>query len=470
MSEVSAHQMPKVPENQVDASALIVQDPTASDAARAIALVQQNPPANSAPLGLTALALPLAALSWIYIGMVSPTVLPVALTTLLFYGGVAQFAVSMWQVRRGNSFGAVAFGTFGLFDISAWYFFSYALPKIPLAQQRNALALFLGLWAIPFFILWIASFRTTLVINLISVLATAFFILAAWGNGAGNTGLVKAAGGVGIALAALAWYGCAASLLRENFGRTVLPNPHLRGRARAPGAPRAKEKEMPEVPANQPDASALSIDDPTASNAARAIALLQQNPPADPAPLGLTALAVPLLALSWINIGRVSPAVLPVVLTTILFYGGVGQFVVAMWEMRRGNTFGAVAFGTFGLFNVSVWYYFTHALPAIPLTQQRNAAALFLGLWAIPAFIVWIASFRTTLVVNLIFMLATALFILAAWGNGAGNNGLVKAAGWVGIALAAIAWYGCAAALISETFGRTVLPNPHLQGRAHASP
>lgn len=88
-----------------------------------------------------------------------------------------------------------------------------------------------------------------------------------------------------------------------------------------------------------------------------------------------------------------------------------------------------------------------------------SAMTLFLALWAVPAFILWMASFRTTVVVNLIFMLATALVIVAAWGEGVGSKAITEASGWIGIALAAVAWYGCASALLSETTGRTILPN-----------
>ena len=190
---------------------------------------------------------------------------------------------------------------------------------------------------------------------------------------------------------------------------------------------------------------------------------------ADPGPFGMAALSLPLAALSWINIGMAKPTTIPVVLTTLLLYGGLGQFAVAMWEVLRGNMFGVVAFGTFGCFNLALWYFFTYEMPKIPAAQQPANLALFLGLWAIPAFILWIASFRTTLVINLIFMFATALFAVAAWGNGASDAGLVKASGWIGIALAAVAWYGCAAALTSETFGHAILPNPHLGSRDASS-
>lgn len=199
---------------------------------------------------------------------------------------------------------------------------------------------------------------------------------------------------------------------------------------------------------------------------------------ADPGPFGLTALALPLLAFSWINIGMAKPTAIPVVITTLLAYGALGQLAVAMWEVLRGNMFGVVAFGTFGCFNLALWYFLVHEVPKIPLAQLPANQALFLAVWAIPAFILWMASFRTNLVINLIFMLATALFILAAWGNGAGISDLVKASGWVGIALAAVAWYGCASALLKETFGRVILPIPELKGmpgaahrtRRHLSP
>jgi succinate-acetate transporter protein len=219
---------------------------------------------------------------------------------------------------------------------------------------------------------------------------------------------------------------------------------------------------------DQPTSARFARDgdyDPTISVIERARAV-DASVLADPAPLGLTALSLPLLALSLINIGAVTATALPVFLTTALIFGGVGQFVVAMWEVRRGNTFGVVAFGTFGCFNLAVWYFFNFGLTKVPPADHPSALALFLWLWAIPALILWVASFRTTLVVNLIFLLATALFVVAAIGNGEGAESLVRISGWIGIALAAVAWYGCLAALTADTFGRALLPNPHLGKQA----
>src|SRR4051794_21979807 len=206
------------------------------------------------------------------------------------------------------------------------------------------------------------------------------------------------------------------------------------------------------------------LEDPTAGEGARLRAAGHTSTLADPAPLGLAALALPAMALGLINVGVTSATAIPVVLTTILFYGGIGQLLVAMWEVARGSTFGAMAFGTFGCFNIAFWHFFSYNLGKIPEAEHAGALALFLGLWAVPALLLWIASFRTTLVINAIFLLATLLLTIAAIGNGSGSETLIKVGGYLSIALACVAWYGCLAALVAETFGRVMLPNPHLGG------
>ena len=216
----------------------------------------------------------------------------------------------------------------------------------------------------------------------------------------------------------------------------------------------------PEAPGTSAaEQGASNVREPGANRQERALFL------ADPGPFGLAALSLPLAALSWINIGMAKPTAIPVVLATLLAYGALGQLAVAMWEVLRGNVFGVVAFGTFGCFNLALWYFLSYQLPKVPPAQQPANLALFLGIWAIPAFILWVASFRTNLVINLIFMLATALFVVAAWGNYYGDSAMVKAGGWIGIALAAVAWYGCASGLLKTTFGRVILPIPELKGR-----
>src|ERR1700733_10494077 len=81
--------------------------------------------------------------------------------------------------------------------------------------------------------------------------------------------------------------------------------------------------------------------------------------PADPGPLGLAAFAGTTFMLSMINSGLVGDkhsvggGLLPMVAGLALAYGGIAQLVAGLWEFRTGNTFGAVAFCSYGAFWIS---------------------------------------------------------------------------------------------------------------------
>lgn len=75
--------------------------------------------------------------------------------------------------------------------------------------------------------------------------------------------------------------------------------------------------------------------------------------PADPGPLGLAAFAMTTFVLSMFNADLVNKGGEPVVLPLALAYGGIAQVLAGMWEFRTGNTFGAVAFTSFGAFWLS---------------------------------------------------------------------------------------------------------------------
>jgi succinate-acetate transporter protein len=96
------------------------------------------------------------------------------------------------------------------------------------------------------------------------------------------------------------------------------------------------------------------------------------NVVADPAPLGLGAFAATTFALSLVNTGVVSANIRPVVLPLMLMYGGIAQVLAGMWEFRNNrNTFGAVAFTSYGAFWLSLWALSTQI--TIPAAQRPQA-------------------------------------------------------------------------------------------------
>jgi len=180
--------------------------------------------------------------------------------------------------------------------------------------------------------------------------------------------------------------------------------------------------------------------------------------PADPGPLGLAGFALTTFVLSMFNAGLVSKAGEPVVLGLALAYGGIAQFAAGMWEFRTGNTFGAVAFTSYGAFWVSFWAFITFFAGDIPAEHAAAAVGLFLIAWGIFTAYMFFASLRTTAAVALVFILLTITYFLLGIGEAGESAGLVEVGGWAGILTAAAAWYASFAAVINSTFGRTVLP------------
>jgi succinate-acetate transporter protein len=162
--------------------------------------------------------------------------------------------------------------------------------------------------------------------------------------------------------------------------------------------------------------------------------------------------------LSMFNADLIGKGGEPIVLGLALAYGGIAQILAGMWEFRTGNTFGAVAFSSFGAFWISFWAYVTFFEAKVPVADQGHAVGLYLIAWGIFTLYMCVASLRTTLAIFVVFALLTVTFALLGIGNAGAHPNLVKAGGWFGLATAAAAWYASFAAVANSTFGRTVLP------------
>ena len=212
------------------------------------------------------------------------------------------------------------------------------------------------------------------------------------------------------------------------------------------------------------ESAAISAREPTAGESARAArlpatqAIREGWKPADPGPLGLAAFALTTFVLSMFNAGLVSDKGEPVVLGLALAYGGLAQLLAGMWEFRTGNTFGAVAFTSFGAFWISFWAYVTFFAGDIPAADTGHAVGLYLIAWGIFTLYMFVASLRTTAAIAVVFALLAATFFVLGIGDAGAHENVTKAGGWLGLATAAAAWYASFAGVTNSTFGRTVLP------------
>src|SRR5947208_6380385 len=104
--------------------------------------------------------------------------------------------------------------------------------------------------------------------------------------------------------------------------------------------------------------------------------------PADPGPLGLAGFAATTMLLSLVNSNAIALRNITVVLPLAIAYGGLAQLLAGMWEFRTGNTFGAVAFTSFGAFWIS--YYILVKVFPINLTKPlAHGVSAYLWGWAI---------------------------------------------------------------------------------------
>jgi uncharacterized protein len=205
--------------------------------------------------------------------------------------------------------------------------------------------------------------------------------------------------------------------------------------------------------------------DPTAGTSAAEEVRFIPSAVADPGPLGLAAFALTTFVLSMFNSGLVSEGGEPVVFGLALAYGGIAQVLAGMWEFRTGNTFGAVAFTSFGAFWLSFWAYVQFYAADVPKADAGHAVGLFLIAWGIFTTYMFVASLRTTAAIAAVFFLLAITFFLLGIGDAGAHTNITKAGGYVGLATAVAAWYASFAAVVNSTFDRTLMPVVPLRGR-----
>jgi succinate-acetate transporter protein len=187
---------------------------------------------------------------------------------------------------------------------------------------------------------------------------------------------------------------------------------------------------------------------------------------ADPAPLGLAAFALTTFMLSTVNAGWLPATVEPAVFGLALAYGGIGQFAAGIWEFAKGNTFGAVAFCSYGAFWLSFWWMLTHLPANAKPNDLLHGVGLYLLCWAIFTAYMTVAASRTTGAIFVVFVLLTLTYIALVIGFfsesvadfEANSNAWIHVGGWIGILTAIAAWYASFAGVTNSTFKRVVAP------------
>jgi len=180
---------------------------------------------------------------------------------------------------------------------------------------------------------------------------------------------------------------------------------------------------------------------------------------ADPGPLGLAGFALTTFMLSCFNSGLAPKSAEVVVLSVALFYGGIAQLLAGMWEFAKGNTFGALAFSSYGAFWMAFWYLISHAkdLPTTG-TDADKGVGVFLLAWTIFTLYMAVVASRISGALFILFAVLELTFICLTWGKFGGSTSMTKIGGYLGLVTALVAWYASFAGVLNGTAKRVILP------------
>jgi len=179
---------------------------------------------------------------------------------------------------------------------------------------------------------------------------------------------------------------------------------------------------------------------------------------ANPAPLGLMGFGMTTVLLNIHNAGFYPMNAM--ILSMGFFYGGLAQVIAGIEEWKKGNTFGATAFTSYGLF----WLTLV-GIVLLPksesyagLATESFPFAAYLFMWGVFTLFMFIGTLKGSKALSVVFLALAILFFLLAAGNYLGSAGILTIAGYEGIFTGLAAIYTALGQVLNEAYGKKMIP------------
>ncbi len=177
---------------------------------------------------------------------------------------------------------------------------------------------------------------------------------------------------------------------------------------------------------------------------------------ADPGPLGLAGFALTTFMLSTFNAGLLPKSAEVAILGVALFYGGIAQLFAGMWEFVKGNTFGALAFSSYGAFWMSFWYLVVHS--GLSKADAPKGVGIFLLAWTVFTLYMTVVTLRLSGLLLTLFATLLVTFAFLTVGAFAAAPAITHIGGYLGLVTAFVAWYASFAGVLNATAKSPVMP------------
>src|SRR6266576_3377237 len=176
----------------------------------------------------------------------------------------------------------------------------------------------------------------------------------------------------------------------------------------------------------------------------------------NPAPLGLLGFGMTTVLLNLHNAGFYELNAM--ILAMGICYGGIAQVIAGMMEWRKGNTFAATAFSSYGLFWLSLVTMIVLTKLGWGAKSDDTAMAAYLAMWGLFTGVMFIGTLRLNRALQIVFATLAILFFLLAYGDFThASAGFKHFTSYEGVLCGFSAIYTGLAQVLNELFGKTVL-------------
>lgn len=137
-----------------------------------------------------------------------------------------------------------------------------------------------------------------------------------------------------------------------------------------------------------------------------------------------------------------------------IFMGGLAQVIAGIMEWKKNNTFGTVAFTSYGFFWLSLVMILILPQAGEAVAPPASAMAAYFFMWGLFTLVMFIGTLRADKASQVVFGTLALLFFLLTATKATGSAAIGTFTGYEGIVCGLSAIYASLAGVLKEVYGK----------------